>query len=93
MSHKRKHMLMAAPTPWPPPVEKSPNPVPEGFGAARKVGASTPGRSRANTESPWRAPFARGLQQPQMIHPTRNAHGGARGLSPTETPERMEGNK
>lgn len=78
---------------WPPRPERSANPIPSGQAAATKVGAATMGRSRAQTEIPWRATWQRGLQQPQMVHPTRNATGGARGLSPTETPEREEGNR
>jgi len=89
---KRKRVPVMTVGSWPPPMEKSPNPVrgSQGgaFAACTEVGASTPGRARANSEVPWRPPFARGLQQLQMVHPTRNARGGARGLSATELPER-----
>ena len=63
----------------------------------RTVDMSTPwqppanSRSRPNTET-GQHPWGPGIQQIQMVHPIRNAHGGPRGLSPTETPQRMKGN-
>jgi hypothetical protein len=90
----KKRRTVNIPVAWDPPrPQKSPNPIPEGFSAARKVGGSTMGRSRANTEVEWRPDWKKSVQPVQMVHPIRNAKGGARGLNPTETPDRIEGNK
>ena len=80
---------------WEPPKPpRSPNVVAEGgIASCRKVADMTQNRARPNTESPWQHPWGPGVQQIQMVHPTRNAQGGPRGLSPTETPERMKGNE
>ena len=56
--------------------------------------APKPGqRANRHTEYEGDLEWKRSVQQVRMVKPFRNAHGGPRGLSPTETPDREKGNR